>query len=77
MFMGKLNYINYIFWKKKNKTKRKNPADIMLYKACMIFFLSFTLHEIEVPPEILTRSSVLLSPSGPSAAILANCQYAD
>ena len=37
MFMGKLNYINYIFWK-KNKTKRKNPADIMLYKACVNSF---------------------------------------
>ena len=32
MFMGKLNYINYIFWKKK-KTERKNAADIMLIKA--------------------------------------------
>ena len=31
MFMGKLNYINYIFWEKK--TKRKNPTDIMLNKA--------------------------------------------
>ena len=34
--MGKLNYINYILLKKK--TKRKNPADIMLTKACVNSF---------------------------------------
>ena len=37
MFMGKLNYINYIFWKKK-KQKGKNAADIMLNKACVNSF---------------------------------------
>ena len=47
MFVGKPR-INYIFWKKKRK--RKNQADIMLNKACMDS-LSFTLHEIEVPPK--------------------------
>ena len=45
----------------------------MLNQSLRKFFLYFTLHETEVPPRILTRTSVLSSPSGPSAALLAKC----
>ena len=47
MLVGKPG-INYISLGQK---KEKHPADIMLNKAYVNSFLSFTLHETEVPPK--------------------------
>ena len=68
MFVGKPQ-INYICLKKK---KRKKPADIMLNKAYLKSCCLSPCMKRKCHQKTLTWTSVLSSPSGPSAAILVN-----
>ena len=69
MLVGKPG-INYISLGQK---KEKHPADIMLNKAYVNSFCLLPCMKRKCRQKILTRNSVLSSPSGPSAAILAKC----
>ena len=68
--MGKPR-INYLSLGKKKK--EKHPADIMLNKAYVNSFCLLPCMKGKCRHKTLTRNSVLSSPSGPSAAILAKC----
>ena len=68
MFVGKPKF-NNIFLKKDN------PVDIMLNIAYMNPFRLSPFMTRECGKKSLTRTSVLLSPLGPSSAILANVRY--
>ena len=72
MFLRKsrINYISLGPFRKKNK-KEKYPADIN--KAYVNAFCLLACMKRKSRQKILTRISVLSSPSGPSAAILAKC----
>ena len=66
MFVGK-TLINYTCLK-----KRKKPADIMLNKAYLNSFYLSPCMKRKCRQKNLTGTSVLSSPSGPSAAVLKN-----
>ena len=74
MFLGKsrINYISLGPFGKKTKTKKGKTPGLRL-KAYVNSFCLLACMKRKSRQKILTRISVLSSPSGPSAAILAKC----